>query len=439
MGLTPPEMNALRWDWHFWGRPDQLEPSGDWSVWLAMAGRGYGKTRLGAEWVREQMCGKTPLAPGNHERIAIVAETAADGRDVMIQGPSGILACHPPEFRPIYKKSQRVLEWPNGATALTFSAEEPDQLRGPNFSAAWSDEPAKWQYSQETWDMLQFTLRIGANPRQVVTTTPRPIPLIRELLRSEGKPNGTYVTRGSTYDNADNLSPKFIAKMRERYEGTRLGRQELLAEVLDDLPNALWTRALLERRHPGNALAALMAPDERLPDMARVVVGVDPSGTNGEDDSADSVGIVVAGRGMDGVFYVLEDATCDLGPSGWSRVVVEQYDKYAADLVVGERNYGGAMVEFTVRTASRDVNYKDVKASRGKAIRAEPVAALYERGRCRHVRSFTELEDQLLSFTRTGYFGDSSPDRADALVWALTELAFEETDYDPAMYGRLVD
>ena len=429
----------MRWDWEFWARPNQLEPPGDWSVWLALAGRGFGKTRLGAEWVRSQMCGKTPLAAGAVQHMALVAETAADGRDVMVQGPSGVLTVHPPEFRPRYVKSDRCLYWPNGATALVFSAEEPDQLRGPQHGAAWSDETCKWRYSQETWDMLQFGLREGTNPRQLVTTTPRPLPILRDLLKREGEKYGTYVTRGRTYDNADNLAATFIRKMKDRYEGTRLGRQELHAELLDDVPNALWTRAMLERRTAFAPMSAGMSPEETLPDMARVVVGVDPSGTSGEEDNADSVGIVVAGRGMDGRYYVLADETTDLGPSGWSRVVASAYSNNAADLVVGERNFGGAMVEFTVRTADRNINYKDVTASRGKAVRAEPIASMYELGRVRHVGTLAELEDQMMSFTRNGYVGDKSPDRADALIWALTELMFGDEDYDPAMWAKLVD
>lgn len=438
MSLGREELSALQWDWRFWARPAQVEPEGDWwSVWMAMAGRGFGKTKLGSEWIREQVCGATPLAPGRCSRIALVAETAADARDVMVQGPSGILAVHPPQFRPVYKKSQRSLEWPNGATALLFSAEEPDQLRGPEHDCAWSDEMAKWAYAQEAWDMLQFGLRIGDRPRQIVTTTPRPIPIVRELLEAEGKPNGTVVTRGSTYDNASNLARSFITKMRDRYEGTRLGRQELRAELLDDVPGALWIRALLERRTHSNPLGAGMGPYEDLPELLRVVVGVDPSGSDGEDESADDIGIVVAAQGRDGDYYVLEDATCSEGPAGWAREVIRQYRMHKADVVVAERNYGGAMVEYTVRSVDRSVSYKDVTATRGKVVRAEPIAALYEQGRVRHVRTFPEMEDQMLNFARSGYVGKGSPDRADALVWALTELLIGNPDYDPDMWARL--
>jgi phage terminase large subunit-like protein len=424
--LTKNDFKRLRWDWSFWARPEQLEPEGDWGVWLALAGRGFGKTRLGSEWIRSQVCGPTPLGRSNSgvRRIALVAETAADARDVMVQGPSGILAVHPPEFRPRYVKSDRALYWPNGAMALLFSAEEPDQLRGPEHDIAWSDELAKWRYAQETWDMLQFGLRSGLNPRQLVTTTPRPIPIVRELLSDPD----TTITRGSTYDNAPNLASKFIAKIQRKYEGTRLGRQEIGAEVLDDVPGALWTRAILDRRTGQNPNGAGMGPSEPIPEMRRVVVAVDPSGTSGEDeDEGDDIGIVVAGLGIDGQEYILEDATCQLGPAGWAKRVVYMYDKWDADLVVGEKNFGGAMVEHTIRTARRRINYRDVTASRGKVVRAEPVAALYEQGRVRHTGTFAPLEDEMVNMTSDGYMGNGSPNRVDALVWAITELEFGRT------------
>jgi phage terminase large subunit-like protein len=437
LSLTPEEADLLLYDWSFWGRPTQQEPPGNWSVWLAMAGRGFGKTRMGSEWVRQQMCGATPLSPGRVRHMALVAENAADARDVMVQSAGGILRCHPPEFRPKYTPSLRKLEWPNGATAHTYSADDPEQLRGPEHEAAWSDELAKWRYAQETWDMLQFGLRIGDNPRQLVTTTPRPIPLVHELLKGV-KTGDTYVTHGSTYDNFENLSPKFLDKMRERYEGTRLGRQELHAEVLDDVPGALWTRRMLETRNKSNPLAAGMHNLEEIPDMRRVVVGVDPSGTSGEinmhrkegrggdheDEAGDDVGIVCAGLGDDGQIYVLEDATCNFGPADWARRAVRTYEKNEADMIVGEANFGGAMVEYTIRTINRRVPYRPVHASRGKVVRAEPVAALYEQGRVRHVGSLAKLEDQMICMTQRGYEGPGSPDRLDALVWAITDLAF---------------
>lgn len=429
LSLTPEQAEDMLWDWHFWARPDQLAPPGEWATWLALAGRGFGKTRLGAEWIREQVCGPTPMARGpcSTGRLAIVGKSVADVRDVMIRGPSGILAVHPPDFRPTYTPSLRMLEWPNGAIALTFSAEEPDQLRGPEQEVAWADEAAKWKYADDTWDMLQFGMRIG-EPRQLVTTTPRPIKIIRDLLALVNDPDPqtrTVVTRGSTYANIANLSQKFIKQVIARYEGTRLGRQELGGEVLDDVPGALWTRQMLDRRSSANPKGAQMAPGERVPPLTTVVVGVDPSGSSGEeDDDANAIGILTAAAGEDGQFYVLEDSTCQLGPAGWARTVVRSYEKWQGDRVVGERNFGGAMVEHTIRTAKRNIAYRDVVATRGKVVRAEPIAAMYEQGRIRHLGSFPELEDEMCAMTRGGYQGGGSPNRVDALVWALTDLIF---------------
>lgn len=436
--LTDDELSRLAYDWAFWARPDQLPPQGDWNVWMILAGRGWGKTRTGAQWCHAEMTGDTPMSAGRYSRMAIVATTAADARDVMVDGESGIMNTGHPDFRPVYKKSQRLLEWPNGAIALTFSAEEPDQLRGPQFDIAWVDEVAKMAYADETWDMLQFCLRLGNRPRQLVTTTPRPIPLVRTLIeRARADHTDVVVTRGSTFDNRSNLADKFVEQIRRRYEGTRLGRQELYAEVLDDTPGALWTRAMLDQRSHANRLAAGMTQAETLPPMSRVVVGVDPSGNRGDDEKADSIGIVTVGQGEDGLYYVIEDATCTLGPAGWARQAVNQYRFHQADVIVGEKNFGGAMVEFTVRMVDAEVSFKDVSASRGKSVRAEPVAALYEQGRVRHAPGLTELEEQMVNFTRSGYVGSSSPDRADALVWAMTELALGDPEYDPHMLARI--
>lgn len=442
MGLSKQEAAALRWDWNFWARPKQLQPSGDWSVWLAMAGRGFGKTRLGAEWVRSMVCDPLdPKKPGKVERIALIGETAADVRDVMVKGNGGILATHPPEFRPTYIESKRRLEWPNGAMALTFSAEEPDQLRGPEHDLAWCDELAKWRYAQETWDMLQFGLRLGDHPRVLVTTTPRPIDLVRDLLK--GVASGeTAVTHGSTYDNASNLSAKFIANIKKKYEGSRLGRQELHAELLDDVPGALWTRRMLDKRSESNPKGAGLRLDEKLPQLKRIVVGVDPSGSSGEnkpkgtrssrqeDSVSDLVGIIVAGVDHDDQGWILEDCTSAGGPAEWAKAAVDAYKKWDADLICAESNFGGAMVEFTIRSVSRSIPVQMVHASRGKTIRAEPISMLYEQGRVRHWGTVPELEDQMCSMTKTGYIGSSdigkSPDRLDAAVWALTELMLGE-------------
>ena len=418
-GYTQAQLAALEWDWSFWGRTNQLPPpdinpeTGKlWATWLVLAGRGFGKTRTGAEWVRTLMTGSTPLAPGQVRRMGIIAETAADARDVLVEGDSGILACHPPDMRPLYEPSKRRLTWPNGARALLFNGTEPDQLRGPQHDAAWVDELAKYRYAQETWDQLQFGLRTGDNPRVSVTTTPRPIPIIREIIKDPD----TVITRGITADNFGNLSLKFIERVVKKYEGTRLGRQELNAELLDDIPGALWTREMLDR--------CRMASDTVLPRLIRIVVAVDPSGTAGDDDSSDDVGIVVAGKTDQAStpYIVLEDATVNLSPAGWGKRAVQMWEKWGAGAIIAEKNFGGAMVEHVIKTASKKANVKLVTASRGKMVRAEPVSALYEQGKVKHVGAFPELEDQLVLFRPDGYMGEGSPDRADALVWALTEL-----------------
>lgn len=402
-GLTNAQLESLSYDWNFWGRPEQLPPPGKWLTWLILAGRGFGKTRTGAEFVRHE------VAAGRARHIAIIAETAADARDVLVEGPAGILRCHPPTDAPTYEPSKRRISWANGAVATLFNATEPDQLRGPNFDLAWCDEAAKWQYAQETWDQLQFALRIGDWPRQIVTTTPRPIPLIKAMVKA----STTIVTTGSTYDNADNLAESFIATIRDRYAGTRLGRQELLAQILDDVPGALWTRETIDKaRQPVT-----------LPDMQRVIVAIDPSGAGSSDEErADAIGIVVAGKGVDGRGYVLADRTCKLSPAGWGRRAVDAYHEFRADRIVAERNFGGAMVQHVIRTTDPTVAYREVVASRGKVMRAEPVAGLYEQGKISHVGDLEKLEDQLCQICGDGYMGDGSPDRADALVWAFTEL-----------------
>lgn len=410
--LSDEQALELAHDWRFWGRTDQLEPEGNWSIWLILAGRGWGKTRCGAEWVRKIACGKTPLAGGEVSRIALVAETAADARDVIVEGESGILAVHPNDFRPMYEPSKRRLTWPNGAVATLYNAVEPDQLRGPQHEAAWCDELAKWRYARETWDNLEFGLRLGTNPRTVITTTPRPIQLLRDILAEPG----VHPTKGSTYDNRANLSPKFLSRIESRYAGTRLGRQELDAELLDDAPGALWSRAMLD---------ATRRKKSELPVMQRVVVAIDPAakkGGTGELDRGAKTGIIVAGVGEDGRGYVFDDASCALGPNGWASRAVAAFDQHSADLIVGEVNNGGDMVEATVRSVRDIIAFKQVHASRGKVTRAEPIAALYEQGRVSHVGTFAELEDHMVLFTPLGIEGDTTADDVDALVWALTEL-----------------
>jgi phage terminase large subunit-like protein len=343
--------------------------------------------------------------------MAIVAETASDARDVLVEGPSGILAVSPAHERPLYEPSKRRLTWPNGAVATTYNGTEPDQLRGPEHDTALVDELAKYPYAQDCWDNLQFGMRSGSNPRVMVTTTPRPIPIIKKLLRD---PTTVWV-RGSTFDNAANLPRTFLEKVRQQYEGTRIGRQELFAEVLDDLPGALWTRAMIE------AAFTRIAPQ-----MRRIVVAVDPSGTRGASDEGDDIGIIVAGLGIDGRGYVLADRTCKLSPDGWGRRAVEAYHEFKADRIVAERNFGGAMVEHVIRTVDRRVAYREVSASRGKVARAEPVAALYEQNRIAHLGGFPELEDQMCMLAPEGYAGDGSPDRVDAVVWAITDLMLDK-------------
>lgn len=415
--MTDDLARKLMLSWGFNARPDQLlpdemnpskVPGTPYHTWLILAGRGWGKTRVGGEAVNEE------ALSGRSGRIALVAETAADARDVLVEGDSGILRNAPPGRRPIYEPSKRKLTWPNGAVAHTYNATEPDQLRGPQHDFAWCDELAKWQYAQETWDMLQFGLRLGKHPRQIVTTTPRPIPVIRELLKDPY----VYVTRGRTLDNSDNLAKSFLSKIVKKYEGTRLGRQELDAEVLDDMPGALWTREMIDR-----AFIRI----EAIPPMERIVVAIDPSGIGSEDDDGDTIGIIVAGKNGD-TAYVIEDVSTRGAPHVWARKAIDAFHRNDADCIVAEINYGGAMVVSTIRTVDEDVPVTTVHASRGKFLRAEPVSALYEQRRVRHIRAFPELEDQMTLLTRSGYQGVGSPDRLDALVWAITELMLGEPD-----------
>lgn len=397
--LSEDELAAFPYDWRIWARPEQLAPSGDWDIWLIMAGRGYGKTRTGAEWVREQ------VETERCSRMALIAPTAADARDVMVEGESGILAISPPSNRPRYEPSKRRLTWTNGAIATLYSGDEPDRLNGPQHDGGWVDERSLFRYD-ESWDMFMLGLRLGQKPRAVVTMTPRPTKAVRELLTL---PN-VVVTRGSTYANRSNLAPSFFTSIVRKYEGTRLGREQLLGEVLDDLEGALWTRAMIDDARVAAA-----------PDLVRVVVAIDPAVTSGED--SDETGIVVAGRGVDGEFYVLADVSCRLSADGWAQRAVAAYEEHKADRIIGEANNGGDLVEAVIRNVAgaRRIAYTKVHASRGKAVRAEPVSALYEQGRVHHVGSFPSLEDQMCSFVPGAM--DKSPDRADALVWAMTELA----------------
>lgn len=348
-----------------------------------------------------------------------MAETQKDLEEVMVPR---LLSIYPPGQGPSVRFKPVRLRWPSGAIAHGYNGTEPNQLRGPEFDTAWVDELAKYRYARETWDMLQFTMRAGEDPRVFVTTTPRPIPVLREILADPK----TVVSRGSTFENAGNLPKQFLDKVRARYEGTRLGRQELNAEMLDDLPGALWTRDMFDP--PAEKGFVGRVREEDLPAMVRVVIAVDPSGTKGESDDGDSIGIVAAGLGVDGRGYGLGDWSCKLSPDGWGRRAVEAFTWFKADRIIAETNFGGAMVESVIRSIDKNVPYKTVTASRGKVARAEPVAALYEQGRVSHVGDMAEVEDQMCLTGPTGYIGEGSPDRMDAMVWAITELMIEPDD-----------
>lgn len=404
---TKEDQERLEFLWQFWARPKQIAPAGDWFTWLILSGRGFGKTRTGAEWVIDR------ARNGPYFPIALVGQTKADVRDVMVEaGESSILKIAPPWFKPEYEPSKRRVTFPNGVFATIYSGDEPDQLRGPQHGSAWIDELAKFKYPGDTWDNLVMGLRLGDKPQAVVTTTPRPIPIIKSLVAD----TSTHVTTGSTYENIGNLAPTFIKEVVKRYEGTRLGQQELYGAILGDTPGALWTRDTLEATRVKKA-----------PDLVRVVVAVDPGATSGE--SANNTGIIAAGKDEAGHGYILADATCKEKPAKWGEKVVRLFDSLNADTVVAETNNGGEMVEHVVKTAAADLHrngerssphipFRAVHASRGKYTRAEPISALYEQKRVHHVGMFTELEDEL-----TGWVpGETSPDRLDAAVWGLTHL-----------------
>ncbi len=391
-------------DWELWAREDQLPPSGNWLTWLVLGGRGAGKTRAGAEWVRAVALEHADA------RIALIGETLSDVRSIMIEGISGLLSVHSAHERPKFESSKKQITWKNGAIAQVYSAEDPESLRGPQFSHAWCDEVAKWRHVDESFDMLQFGLRLGSKPRQVVTTTPRPIPLLKRLLKDDS----CVVTRAATARNAANLAPAFLETVVARYKGTRLGRQELDAEILEDRPDALWPRALIEQCRVNTH-----------PPLERIVVAVDPPVTSGK--RSDACGIVVAGLASDGRAHVIRDATVEqAAPTQWALAVVAAYHRAGADRVVAEVNQGGELVTAMIAQVDSSVPVRMVRATRGKWLRAEPVAAPYEQGRVTHVGAFPELEDQMADFGRDGLSSGSSPDRVDALVWALSELMLRE-------------
>ena len=387
--LTDAERAALRYLWQFWRRPNQTPPAEAWRIWLILAGRGFGKTRIGAETVRDW---------AKHYRyVNLIGATSDDARDIMINGESGILAVCPENERPRYVQNASRLDWPNGAQSLIFTAAEPERLRGKQHEKLWADELGAWRYA-EAWDQALFGLRLGDNPQAIITTTPRPTAIIKGLIADPT----TSVTRGSSYDNRDNLAPSFFADIIKKYEGTRLGRQELNAEILDDNPNALWKRADINK--------ARVLQINALP---RVVVGVDPSATS----TGDEAGIVTAGR-MGDEYYTLADDSIQGSPLEWARAAVTAYHRAKANLIIAEANNGGEMVTAVIKQVDPTVPVSLVHASRGKHTRAEPIAALYEQGRGHHVGSFPDLEDELCEWEP----GMDSPNRLDAMVWAYTEL-----------------
>ncbi|ADM09667.1 Phage DNA Packaging Protein [Parvularcula bermudensis HTCC2503] len=399
-GLSSTELKRALHEWKFYARQDQWNPPGDWTTWLVLGGRGAGKTRTGAEWIAAQ------IAAGRR-RIALVGETYEDAREVMIDGPSGLCAIGTADSRPHYESSRHRLLWPCGAEAHIFSADDPDGLRGHQFEAAWSDELAKWRQPEAAWANLQLGLRLGDRPRQIVTTTPRPFPLLRLLMNDDR----TVVTHAATTANRAALAETFLTEVTRTYQGTRLGRQELEGEVLDDREGALWSWSMIEASRLAGA-----------PRCDRVVVAVDPPVTAGPD--ADECGIIVAGR-IEGIepeaVAILHDGSlAGASPRAWAEAVVTLASRFEADRVVAEVNQGGDLVEEMLRLADPNLSYRSVRATRGKIVRAEPVAALYEQGRVKHAAPFPVLEDQMIGFSGQG--GQGSPDRLDALVWAVTDL-----------------
>jgi phage terminase large subunit-like protein len=427
--LSPDELAFLEHDWSFWGRPDQQMPVGDWFVWMILAGRGWGKTRTAVENIARMLRGPSPLiAPDGAPAImTIIADSPFDLRQYSIEGPSGFLHVGPEDYRPLHEPSKKTLTWPNGCKALLFSAEDPETLRGASGSFFWWDELAKSRYARAGWDNMLFGMREG-NPRGIVTTTPRPVPLLKELLARKS----TKATRGSTWDNKENLSPVFYREVIEPLMGTRLGRQEIDAEIIEDVPGALWTRALLEL----NRLPKWSSEDDRqriIASMRRIVVAMDPAATS--TDGADEMGIIVAGLRHDGHGCVLADLSERLTPDKAARRAIQAYDDWKADRIVGEVNNGGEWIGQTVRLTAKamqseqvrksgEIAYRAVHASRGKQTRAEPISSLDEQHKVHHVGTFPQLEDQLCEWQPLA--GMKSPDRLDARVWALTDLMLSD-------------
>lgn len=395
--LSDEEVIKQLFDWQDWAYPAQRAPAGNWTTWLFMGGRGCGKTRTGAEWVREQV--NAGVGP-----IALVGETMTEAMAIMVRGESGILDVFPDDAQPRIR--QGTLLFPNGVEAMLMSASDPDRFRGPQFAAAWCDEVAKWPNATSAWDNLQFALRLGDKPRQLATTTPRPIPLLRRLLTD----SNTVFTHMRTADNHAHLAPDFMTAVVGRYEGTLLGRQELDGELIEDDPGALWQRGMFRRFEGGQ--------------IGRIVVAVDPPVTG--NASSDACGIVVAGRAGEGV-AVLEDCTVrPAAPLAWARRAVAAFHAHQADAIVVEVNQGGDLVRSVIAQVDGAVPVREVRAIRGKWLRAEPVAALYGRGLVSHADGLTALEDEMCAFGVDGRSDGHSPDRVDALVWAVTDLLLNE-------------
>jgi len=393
--LTEEEAEDILYDWEVWARPKQLPPPGDWLTWLIRTGRGWGKTRTGSEYVINQ-------AKKGAEHIALIGETKADARDIMVElGPASILKISRPDFMPKYEPSKRRVTWPNGCVGTIYSGDEPDQVRGPSHDIAWIDELAKFKYPKAIIDNLMFGLRNREDLRILVTTTPRPIPIIKELINDPDTKN----IIGSTYENRDNLPKKYFDYIIKKYEGTRLGRQEIHGYILEDNPDALWTRKIIEKNRRNKA-----------PKLIRIAIAIDPQAT--DNIMSSETGIIGGGLSEDRHVWILEDATIKGSPDKWGNAAVTAYHKLEADRVVGEVNNGGDMVEYVIRSIEANIPYKSVRASRGKYTRAEPVSALYEQGKIHHVGCFPDLEDQLCEWVP----GDKSPDRLDALVWLVYEL-----------------
>ena len=400
--LTDKEKLQILYDWEYWARPTQLLPLNKfWHIWMVLAGRGYGKTRIGAEFIRAQVEG------GYKGRIHLIGPTAADVRDVMIEGESGILAVSPPWFKPIYEPTKRRVTWPNGAVATTFSAEIPNRLRGPQCGLIWGDELASWKYLQETWDMAMFGFRKGT-PKAVLTMTPRPLPLVKELIKTKG----VVITKGNSYENRDNLADVYFDTIIAKYEGTRLGEQEIHAKILEDTPGALWTYKMIHDNR-------VSYNDFKDIELVRIAIAIDPAVTSKEETSNET-GIIAGGIDKNGEGYILADGSGIFTPIAWAQRAIGLFQTLKADRIIGEANNGGDLIEYNLRAVDRMIPYLKVNASRNKRARAEPISSLYERGLVHHVGAYGGLEDQMTTWDAQD--GSDSPDRVDALVWLLTWL-----------------